>query len=131
MWIKPAPAPAPETVSCETCKHIIFKRDAQEIEHQGYIWSLYFSGKRTRYYCPEHKRNYSSSSVDNNHRTHYYKEMEVDENGVPVGYVKEEKKTVSGIAMPKKTADKKYLAKRKYYLKHRVSTKPYKPQKRV
>lgn len=69
----------PDEVKCDTCKHKIDRIDAQTIKF-GYI---------TETYCPEHKKPYSKIKTnDFNYNRRYYAELEVDEQGVPVGYKK-------------------------------------------
>lgn len=67
-----------ETVACETCGHIVLKNKAQKvtINWNDFMW-----------YCMEHHKEYDQ--IRYNLRTYrYYKEMEVDSLGIPIGYKK-------------------------------------------
>lgn len=94
-----------EIVPCEDCKCLMYKKHAQEIDYI-FKWNLAPSEESKRYYCPNHKKNYDSQvdghdghdgyrsfyspfseTVDYDCST-YFKEMQVDENGEPVGYKK-------------------------------------------
>jgi hypothetical protein len=83
------------TASCAKCKHLVLKTDMKSVEVRG----LSFSGMiyEDVLYCPEHKPNFDSvyNSFGN---SSYYKNMIVDENGCPIGYIK---------VAPKKEINKK------------------------
>jgi len=93
IWGKPEEKKAEEEqVKCEECKHWIDRKDAQEITRDRYSSILFYlmSGERepdrAYYYCAMHKRPYESIIGSS-----YYKNIEVDETGVPTGYVKKNK----------------------------------------
>jgi len=73
--------PFEDKVKCEECKHWIDKSDGQRIEDSSdYLW-----------YCPEHRKPYESVRYHyefNMRVPSFYKKMEVDEHGEPVGYKK-------------------------------------------
>lgn len=67
------------TVKCEECKCHLYRHDAQVVNYRG----------DDIYYCQTHKKPYEKvmyrywmSDIK------YYKEMEVNEKGEPVGYKK-------------------------------------------
>lgn len=77
-----------DEVKCDTCKHKIDRADAQIVD---------CGSRMTMIYCPEHKKPYSRTEINwepdektgyNAQRQAYYAELEVDEQGVPVGYKK-------------------------------------------
>lgn len=77
-----------DKVKCEDCKHWVDKSECQEVENEHRDFDFYANGKRDYfYYCPMHKKPYDSIykivTIWN-----YYKKMEVDENGEPIGYQK-------------------------------------------
>lgn len=77
-----------EIVPCEDCKCLMYKKHAQEIDYI-FKWVFAPSKESKRYYCPNHKKNYDSQVYGHDsYRSLYFKEMEVDENGEPVGYKK-------------------------------------------
>lgn len=180
FWKKPVPAwesVPPETVSCEVCKHVILKTDAQKIKHTPYSGAMWSIPAHMTYYCPEHKRKYDKSYVGYGFSLHFLKEMEVEEDGTPVGYVKKDgtwgtipenqkgltcdecgrdksrhkdscsknptpvarKVSQCGLCQEKghnalgcpMNKRKKLAYKQNYYLKHRKSTKPYRPYKKI
>ena len=75
----------PETVKCDECKHIIEKEDAQCVITKD-IYSPSYILTSSNYYCPMHKKPYSRI-VDRIGES-YYAELEVSEDGTPVGYTK-------------------------------------------
>ena len=72
-----------QPIPCETCKCLINKSDAYEVATNQY-------GSGTLYYCQTHKPSYSkveyALTVSSIHA--YYKELQVTEDGTPVGYKK-------------------------------------------
>lgn len=69
---------AKEVVSCETCKCLVKKEDAQQ------VFVLHMSSSRLYYYyCREHEKPYYKQ-LD----TRYYASIEVSEDGTPIGYIK-------------------------------------------
>lgn len=72
---------------CDDCKHIVPTLHLQEVEGEGF-------------FCPEHKRPYERYKRGiPNYRwgsmpTRYFKEIEVDKEGEPVGYTKIKEKKV-------------------------------------
>lgn len=66
-----------DLVSCDECKHVIFLNEAQVIE------SVY-GGSFT--YCKAHRKKYTRIGVDHNNIYIYFREMEVNEHGCPLGY---------------------------------------------
>jgi len=74
------PDPFADKVKCETCKCWVDKKDAQ-------IQSgISFMGRYSDYYCQAHKKPYDR--MINCFPPIYLKELSVDENGEPVGYIK-------------------------------------------
>ena len=72
-----------DKVKCETCKCWVDKKDAQLQRQCGYLGMVY------EYYCQAHKKPYDKMIFcmpDNLY--YYYKEVRVDKNGEPYGYVK-------------------------------------------
>ena len=76
-----------EYVSCETCKCLLKREDAQAIIDVGIL-----SAEMNRYYCGAHTKNYNKSlwkiNSLNNFCKVYYKDFKVNEHGEPIGYKK-------------------------------------------
>lgn len=71
-----------DVVSCETCKCLIKKDGAYIVELNG----IY---KRNLYYCNKCRPKYKKMDMFcSTGEIFYYKELRVDENGVPIGYKK-------------------------------------------
>jgi len=72
-------------VICETCKCWLSKEDAQRVHVIAY-WDDYF------YYCRSHKKPYAKLVIGDDRKDknliQYYREVEVTEDGIPVGYKK-------------------------------------------
>lgn len=64
---------------CNDCKHLLRVWDMQLVWDTDYKGELY-----KLYYCPEHKKEYDRVNEFGDH----FKELKVDRQGVPVGYVK-------------------------------------------
>jgi len=75
-------------VKCNTCRCLIEKEDALLVEHHTYL-EFYYDYTEI-YYCETHSKPYSITHLYSNGR-HFYQELEVDINGIPVGYVKKKK----------------------------------------
>jgi hypothetical protein len=78
--------PRDEVVSCEDCKVLVKKADAETTTsfHRDVGWG----GKNTtHYFCPEHKKKYQRKTTCWD-KTRYYSELEVSEDGTPIGYEK-------------------------------------------
>ena len=75
--------PVVETVTCLTCGHIVAKHRAQHIK------SFYDYGSTDDWYCQDHKKSYDKhfTALFGMSNT-YLKEMSVDVNGCPIGYIK-------------------------------------------
>ncbi len=71
-----------ELVSCETCKCLLEKKDAQFVKATGMIVD--------RYYCQAHRVPYDEKFGFYG-TCFYYKRIEVDEEGEPIGYTKTKK----------------------------------------
>jgi hypothetical protein len=75
--------PVAETVTCITCGHIIAKSRAQHIKH------FYEYGSTDDWYCQDHKKPYDKHYFAlYGYSNTYLKEMSVDVNGCPIGYIK-------------------------------------------
>lgn len=74
-----------EVVSCEECKCLMKVHDSNKVS---------FCGTYYRHYCLAHKKSYTRTS-DNGWTRRCYRELEVNEQGEPIGYVKEEKKATT------------------------------------
>jgi len=66
-----------EKVSCNECKCLLYVEDAQKV-----VCPLY-----SEFYCRKCEKPYSRKSF-NRYGLIYFKEIEVDERGLPVGYKK-------------------------------------------
>ena len=77
-----------EYVKCNDCKHLILEKDASSVEFTEIgIGTL----EAKVFYCPEHRKPYEKKKELLFHpydQIRYYKELRVDENGVPIGYKK-------------------------------------------
>lgn len=85
MWFKSKPKSEPDTVMCYQCGHIIAKERAYAVCVNGSsIW-----------YCMEHRPAY-----DEKFYTYglggpaYYRRMQVDRDGIPIGYIEKPKDDV-------------------------------------
>lgn len=89
---------AAETVTCDTCKCIIHKKDAQEVKYanpgmaaflESHLFGTPITTSRVLYYCRQHRKPYDRMAS-----FQYFKEVEVDDKGIPVGFkpVKKSKK---------------------------------------
>lgn len=69
-------------VVCHACKHLFVASAAQEIkvEHKAPMLG-HASYTETVYYCPEHKVRYDSELIDREGDKHFYKKIEVNEDG--------------------------------------------------
>lgn len=79
-----------EVVSCNKCKCLIYKHNAQEVETLfTNEFNIPYLGntKSYKYYCNTHRINYDRI-VSTTFGDYYYKEIEVDEKGEPIGYKK-------------------------------------------
>lgn len=72
------PDPFADKVKCDECKHWIDKSDAQQVSCTG----LY---NFIRSYCPLHKKPYSKVTKWS-HPYRYFGELEMNEEGIPIGY---------------------------------------------
>lgn len=71
-----------ELVKCSECNCLIEINDAQCINHSMGL---------DKYYCKKHQKPYKRVSTcfyNCVFNLKYYAEIEVDENGIPVGYIK-------------------------------------------
>lgn len=75
------------TESCFKCKHIVLKSDMKEVICRDFS-SVWLISKESRWYCPEHTPAYENIDQGFNFKARYYKEIEVDESGIPIGYEK-------------------------------------------
>ena len=100
MWLvekpdkKSCPDPFKDKVNCEECRGWFDVEDCQEIKTVG------FHSNYLNFYCPTHKKDYDkkySYSFKKDGLTHlgfsYFKELEVSEDGTPIGYKKINAKT--------------------------------------
>lgn len=77
------PEPAPETVACSTCGHIVLRSRATHALHDY----------RTVWFCSDHYPHYDECFSWTGAGTGaggpcYYRRMRVSEFGIPIGYVK-------------------------------------------
>lgn len=75
------PNPFANKVKCNECKAWIDKTDASTVKSFGLF------GETADYYCPVHKKPYARYILAYPNNI-YFAEIEVDEDGVPVGYKK-------------------------------------------
>lgn len=75
------------TESCQKCKHLVLKSDMKQIQLSNVSWILGHQDK-VLWYCPEHLPNYDRTYIDFEYKPRYFREMEVTENGEPIGYIK-------------------------------------------
>lgn len=78
-----------EIVKCNECKHLIYKEDAQAIENRS------FGDMDDIYFCDKHNKSCDFVRDSIEHRggiddiiRKYYKELEVSEDGTPIGFTK-------------------------------------------
>lgn len=84
-----------KVVSCNDCKCLLYEIDAQKILSTPYSINILY-GKYIdsyRYYCNEHKKKYELETEKDydtwgNITYKYYKIIEVDNEGEPIGYKK-------------------------------------------
>jgi len=78
-----------EVVSCNECKCLLYENDAQKIETLfTNEFTLLGKTKSYKYYCNTHRINYDRIVSTYFVGDFYYKEMQVDEKGEPIGYKK-------------------------------------------
>ena len=92
-----------ETVGCKTCKCLLKKKDAFIVKEEKIITAYILSGSDffpvdDLFYCQVHKPPYNRiiSFYDisfNKYIQKFYREVEVAEDGEPVGYKKKKSKT--------------------------------------
>ena len=84
----------PPLVKCDECHCILEEKDAQHVESfEGVICEFFRS---TKYYCGEHKKPYKKFVLREHSGDHrFYGEVEVSEDGTPVGYKKIKKRQTS------------------------------------
>lgn len=73
-----------KTVSCDTCKCLLKKEDAQVVTGKG----LFINGLYMFYFCKSHRVKYDSFTNVYNGKM-YMKNIPVTSDGEPVGYIKE------------------------------------------
>lgn len=88
MFKTQCPDPFKNKVKCEECKHYVDKYDAQEIKEN--TRSLYWDGTKTLYYCPMHRKPYQRVR-HSSYGTSYYAEVQVEEDGTPLGFAPKKK----------------------------------------
>jgi hypothetical protein len=85
--------PKEDTVTCDTCKCILHKKDAQEVEFT--FFGTVCVQKQNTFYCQAHKKPYEIQTREAgfDKKNKYYAKVEVDAHGIPVGFkpVKEKK----------------------------------------
>lgn len=88
MFGKKCPDPFKDKVKCEKCKCWLDKSDAQEVRIEGGM--VVFS----EFYCPIHRVPYDRVRYDGHFYLppHFYREVEVLEDGTPIGYEKKKEK---------------------------------------
>lgn len=75
-------------VECDDCGHIISKKRAQIVAVKNY----FFSDPIHYFYCELHKKPYDRENRMGYTNSTFFREMEVSEDGTPIGYKKIEKK---------------------------------------
>ena len=81
-------------VKCEECKCLIHREDAQVVEIRSANSYFYSDSCHKDYYCKSHKKSFDFIKYDvfdyNHGRAlkYFKKEVEVSEDGTPVGYTK-------------------------------------------
>ena len=74
-------------VKCEECKHYIDIGDAQKVIQ---MYAYTFIPTENIYYCPLHKKRYYKK-LFLDFKTKYFGEMEMNNEGEPIGYKKHER----------------------------------------
>ena len=74
-------------VKCSECKCWLDKKDAHLVTNESYLIGY---GKWEDYYCQAHKPKFSKTAYLNR-VNHYYREVETDFKGEPLGYKKIER----------------------------------------
>lgn len=74
-------------VECKTCGHLISKKRAQVVTIE---WSNAIPGadNEEKYYCELHTKGYETMRYHNWSPVTYHKNIEVSEDGTPIGYKK-------------------------------------------
>ncbi len=83
--------PFADKVKCEECRHWVDNIDAYPVLHNDLCRFRYtspVSSSETLWYCKLCKKEYFKITTDGLGETRYYKEIEVDEKGEPIGYAK-------------------------------------------
>lgn len=83
----------PEVVSCKICKCLVNKYDAQKVVHEFFLNNhITYASVFSEFYCKKDIRPYNRKKskiiTPETLEYKYYKEIEVDEQGEPVGYKK-------------------------------------------
>lgn len=76
-------------VKCAECRCFLEKGDAYKVTESSGFWI--YGSRETKYYCLEHRKPYSRMNVWRDGCS-YYGEIQMNEDGTPVGYVKAKKK---------------------------------------
>ena len=79
--------PFEDKVKCEECKHWVDKYDCSDVDY-NVAHSFMYPIREKLYYCPEHTKPYSRKTDYSCSDTKYFKEIEVDKDGTPLGYKK-------------------------------------------
>jgi len=69
-------------VSCEECKCLIHKDDAQKVKYRDGYCTL------DNYYCGEHNKPYNEIRAYDITNVRYYGEIQMELDGTPIGYKK-------------------------------------------
>lgn len=75
-----------EFVKCEDCRCLGYKEDFQKVKKIN-EYTIPKDSINYIYYCPKDKKPYSVVSYTFSF-VHYYSNLEVDENGIPLGFKK-------------------------------------------
>jgi len=75
------PDPFADKVKCNECKLWVDKSDASKVRHLGLF------GEVVEWYCPTHKKPYTSYIVAMPSNL-YYGEVRMEADGTPIGYKK-------------------------------------------
>lgn len=78
--------------SCETCGCLIEIGEEQEVRFNTFTSFVYGLGYTSSYYCKSHKKPYNKFYLDFDGERRYHGEVEMCEDGTPVGYVKKKTK---------------------------------------
>ena len=85
------------TESCAECKHLVLRKDMVGVKWRNVS---YVGSSGVEWYCPEHAPKYDRWQSVIFSAPQYYKELEVSEDGTPIGYVKVAPKKENDVQKP-------------------------------